>query len=69
MKFGSGGVMYWFLDCSGNYLDGGGGDPSPYTGKSDRFSVEDPEDFGTFILNLRLYENKDIPIIYSNVPL
>jgi hypothetical protein len=68
MGFGSGGVLYWFLDCSGNHLDGGGGDPSAYIG-SGLFSVEDPKDLGLFVLSLRLYENKDVPVIYSNIPL
>jgi hypothetical protein len=68
MMLGSGGIMYWFLDCSGNHLDAGGGNPSVYTGVNSSFSVEDPEDFSSFVLSLRLHENKDIPVIYSNVP-
>jgi hypothetical protein len=68
MGLGSGGILYWFLDCVGNHLDGGG-DPSAYTGVSSQFSVEDPDDFVRFVLSLRLYENRDVPVIYSNIPL
>jgi hypothetical protein len=42
---------------------------SAYTGVSGQFSVEDLENFNVFILNLRLYENRDVPVIYSNIPL
>jgi hypothetical protein len=70
MGFGSGGIAYWFLDCSGNHLirknEEGSYCPSAYIGDG-HFFVEDEEDFGSFISNLRL-ENKDIPVIYSNIP-
>ncbi|MDR2138967.1 MAG: hypothetical protein LBP50_05425 [Tannerella sp.] len=68
MGFGSGGVLYWFLDCAGNHLDGGGGDPSAYIGNG-CFSVEDPEELGLFVLSLKLSENRDVPVVYSNIPL
>jgi hypothetical protein len=68
MGLGSGGIMYWFFDCSGNHLDVGSAVPSPYIGDG-LFTVEDREDLELYVLGLRLHENKDIPVIYSNIPL
>jgi hypothetical protein len=68
MMLGSGGVLYWIMDCSGNYIDGGGGDPSAYIGNGGVFSIEDGADFESFISGLKLFENKDIPVVYSNTP-
>lgn len=67
MMLGSGGVLNWFFDCSGNHLiyrrGEGGYCPSEYV-RSHHFFVEDEDDFQTFINNVKL----EI-VIYSNVPL
>lgn len=63
MMFGSGAVMYWFLDCSGNHFISRNEDegycPSAFIGEG-HFYVEDEEDFSAFIRNMKL----DI-VIYS----
>jgi hypothetical protein len=64
MMLGSGGIMYWFFDCSGNHLifqSGEGYCPSDFVGNG-HFFIEDEEDFGSFILNMKLNA-----VIYSTL--
>ncbi|MDR2117957.1 MAG: hypothetical protein LBP25_00265 [Tannerellaceae bacterium] len=65
MMLGSGGIAYWFFNCAGNHYAGSG---APAVGDG-VFTVEDPKDFAAFISGLKLHENGDIPVIYSNMPL
>jgi hypothetical protein len=64
MMLGSGGVLYWFFDCSGNHFRsriGEGYCPSDYVGNH-HFFVEDENDFQSFISNMKL----DV-VIYSTI--
>ena len=67
MALGSGGILYYFLNCSGNHLIFRNGEglycPKDYIG-GDHFFVEDEEDFKNFFSNYKL----DV-VIYSNIPL
>jgi hypothetical protein len=66
MMLGSGGVLYWFFDCSGSHLisrNGEGYCPSEFVGDQ-HFFVEDEENFLSFMLNMKL----DV-VIYSTIPL
>jgi len=62
MMLGSGGVMYWFFDCSGNHFifhrETENCTACNFVGKH-HFFMED-DDFGIFILNMKL----DV-VIYS----
>ncbi|MDR3269316.1 MAG: hypothetical protein LBT83_09650 [Tannerella sp.] len=57
MGLGSGGIMYRFFDCDGNHLVFRRGEetycPSDYVGDH-HFFVEDEEDFGAFVSNMKL---------------
>lgn len=62
MMLGSGGIMYWFFDCSGNHLTSMESDdrcPACNFVGNNHFFIED-EDFEDFVLNMKL----DV-IIYS----
>ena len=62
MMLGSGGIMYYFFDCNGNHLisrQGEGYCPSEFV-EDKHFFVENEEDFGVFIQNMKF----DI-VIYS----
>jgi hypothetical protein len=57
MMLGSGGVLYWFFDCSGNHLTSKNGQyetctACQYVGNN-HFFIED-DDFGSFVLNMKL---------------
>jgi hypothetical protein len=71
MMLGSGGVLYWIFDCSGNHFiskNGEGYCPSDFVGNGHAF-IEDEDDFFSFMLNMNLEENKDGTVIYSTFPL
>jgi hypothetical protein len=67
MMLGSGGIMYYFFDCSGNHLTSRSGEgycPSNFVGNG-HFFIEDIEDeigFDAFIPNMKL----DV-VIYSTL--
>ena len=67
MMLGSGGILNYFFDCSGNHLisksEEGSYCPENYVGNG-HFFIEDIEGFGYFFQNTKL----DI-IIYSTFPL
>jgi hypothetical protein len=74
MMLGSGGIAYWLFDCSGNCFVHKGEEssylPLHYAGNGYAF-VEDETEIFSYISTLRLgmeEENKDIPVIYSNMP-
>lgn len=62
MMFGSGGIKYWFLDCSGNHLVNVEGSycPSQYIGNG-HFHLEDHT---SIMDNIKLSV-----VVYSSVPL
>ena len=59
MMLGSGGIAYWFFDCSGNHLTRNEVCPVCNFVGNRHFFIED-EDFQSFVLNMKL----DV-IIYS----
>jgi hypothetical protein len=70
MMLGSGGVLYWAFDCSGNHfiLKGGEGSDlvAEYAGGGYVF-FEDEEELFSYVSTLRFHEeNNDIPVVYSN---
>lgn len=73
MMLGSGGIAYWFFDCSGNYFIHRSGEnshysPSKYVGNGYVF-FEDEKEIFSYISTLQFNgENKNIPVIYSTLP-
>jgi hypothetical protein len=64
MMLGSGGVLYYYFDCSGSHYGDREGKycPSAFVGKR-HFSIENDDDFDDFLMNMKL----DV-VIYSNIP-
>lgn len=65
MMLGSGGILNYFFDCSGNHLIWRSGEsycPSNFVGNH-HFFVEDEEDFRAFFHSTKL----DV-VIYTSIP-